>query len=201
MIAYIKGTLEHCLDSHVIVETAGIGYTITISAATMASLPAVGEKVKIFTHMNVKEDGVSLYGFSSLEELDLFHKLITVSGVGPKGALGFLAVMRPKDIILAILSADEKALGRAPGVGKKTAQRVILELRDKFNTVDALSGGISFVSENVSIQPDAKLEAVEALQSLGYSRTEAATAVAGVFEEGMDTEALLKKALTGFSKL
>lgn len=202
MLAYLKGLLEYCKDERIIIEVSGVGYSVLVSAATLASLPPLGSSVKIYTYMNVKEDGISLYGFASMEELDLFHKLITVSGVGPKAALGFLSVMPPQNIIMAILSGDEKALGKAPGVGKKTAQRVILELRDKFKTEDAVSGGVSFASEGTGnpMPGDPKMEAVEALMSLGYSRSEGAAAVSKVYQNGMQTETILKKALVSLVK-
>lgn len=139
MISYIKGTLVHRGNGVVVVEASGLGYEIFVSAATLSVLPEVGETVKIHTHMNVKEDGISLYGFSTAEELELFHRLISVTGVGPKGALGFLSQLKPQEIILAILSDDVKTLSKAPGVGRKTAQRVILELKDKFQTADAIA--------------------------------------------------------------
>ena len=187
MISYIKGTLVHRGNGVVVVETSGLGYEIFVSAATLSVLPEVGETVKIHTHMNVKEDGISLYGFSTAEELELFHRLISVTGVGPKGALGFLSQLKPQEIILAILSDDVKTLSKAPGVGRKTAQRVILELKDKFQI------------EAEELMPTgsngAKFEAMDALAALGYSRSEAAKAVNGVAAEGMTTEDILKAAL------
>ena len=152
--------------------------------------------VKMFTYFSVKEDGVSLYGFASAEEQEMFHKLLTVSGVGPKGALGFLSQLTPQEIILAIISEDVKTLSKAPGVGRKTAQRVILELKDKFKTEEALSMGeeVQGIVET-SVGGDAKFEAIDAMTALGYSRSEAAKAVNAVAAEGMSTEDILKAAL------
>ena len=151
--------------------------------------------MKIHTHMNVKEDGISLYGFSTAEELELFHRLISVTGVGPKGALGFLSQLKPQEIILAILSDDVKTLSKAPGVGRKTAQRVILELKDKFQTADAIAMEMEAEDLMPTGSNGAKFEAMDALAALGYSRSEAAKAVNGVAAEGMTTEDILKAAL------
>lgn len=196
MISYIKGTLERRAESYIIIETGGIGYRIFVSPATLAKLPQTGEMVKVFTYFSVKEDGVSLYGFASAEEQEMFHKLLTVSGVGPKGALGFLSQLTPQEIILAIISEDVKTLSKAPGVGRKTAQRVILELKDKFKTEEALSMGqeVQGIVET-SVGGDAKFEAIDAMTALGYSRSEAAKAVNAVAAEGMSTEDILKAAL------
>ncbi|MGN0134042.1 MAG: Holliday junction branch migration protein RuvA [Anaerotignum sp.] len=196
MIAYIKGTLERRAESYIIIETGGIGYQIFVSPATLAKLPQTGERVKVFTYFSVKEDGVSLYGFASAEEQEMFHKLLTVSGVGPKGALGFLSQLTPQEIILAIISEDVKTLSKAPGVGRKTAQRVILELKDKFKTEEALSMGEELQGDaETSVGGDAKFEAIDAMTALGYSRSEAAKAVNAVAAEGMSTEDILKAAL------
>ena len=140
---------------------------------------------------------MSLYGFSSMEEQEMFNKLLTVSGVGPKGALGFLSMLKPSEIVMAILSDDVKTLSKAPGVGRKTAQRVILELKDKFKTEEALAmGGEELQSiVEVTVDGDAKFEAIDAMTALGYSRSEAAKAVNAVAAEGMSTEDILKKAL------
>ena len=193
MISYIKGTLVHRGNGVVVVEASGLGYEIFVSAATLSVLPEVGETVKI--HMNVKEDGISLYGFSTAEELELFHRLISVTGVGPKGALGFLSQLKPQEIILAILSDDVKTLSKAPGVGRKTAQRVILELKDKFQTADAIAMEMEADDLMPTGSNGAKFEAMDALAALGYSRSEAAKAVNGVAAEGMTTEDILKAAL------
>ncbi len=196
MISYIKGALERRAESYIIIETGGIGYQIFVSPATLAKLPQTGERVRVFTYFSVKEDGISLYGFATMEEQEMFHKLLTVSGVGPKGALGFLSQLTPQEIILAIISEDVKTLSKAPGVGRKTAQRVILELKDKFKTEDALSMGeeLQGVVET-AMGGDAKFEAIDAMTALGYSRSEAAKAVNAVAAEGMSTEDILKAAL------
>ena len=197
MISYIKGTLERRAESYIIIETGGIGYQGFVSPATLAKLPQTGAEVKVFTYFSVKEDGMSLYGFASVEEQEMFNKLLTVSGVGPKGALGFLSMLKPSEIVMAILSDDVKTLSKAPGVGRKTAQRVILELKDKFKTEEAIAMGgeeLGGIVE-VTVDGDAKFEAIDAMTALGYSRSEAAKAVNAVAAEGMSTEDILKAAL------
>ena len=194
MISYIKGTLVHRGNGVVVVEASGLGYEIFVSAATLSVLPEVGETVKIHTHMNVKEDGISLYGFSTAEELELFHRLISVTGVGPKGALGFLSQLKPQEIILAILSDDVKTLSKAPGVGRKTAQRVILELKDKFKGLE-----IEDIPKEEIFAPssDYEGEAVSALVVLGYSPQEAKNALRGA--EG-SVEEMIKMGLKNLAK-
>ena len=194
MISYIKGTLERRGENDIIVEAGGIGYRIFVS--TLAKLPQTGEAVQIFTYFSVKEDGMSLYGFAAREEQEMFEKLLLVNGVGPKGALGFLSVLNPSEIVMAILSDDVKTLSKAPGVGRKTAQRVILDLKDKFKTEDAVSSleGAAGIAESVG-GGNAKFEAIDAMTALGYSRSEAAQAVNAVAAEGMTTEDILKAAL------
>ncbi len=193
MISYIKGTLAHRGESFIILENGGMGYQIFVSAGFLSRTPEVGKDIKIFTYMSVKEDGISLFGFSSKEEQEMFLKLLTVGGVGPKGALGFLSQLTPQEIVMAILSADAKTLSKAPGVGKKTAQRVILELKDKCTTEDAIAIPMEMVDgDSVG---GAKFEAIEAMTALGYSRSEAAKAVGLVAAEGMTTEDILKAAL------
>ncbi len=194
MISYIKGTLAQRGESYIILETGGIGYQIFVSPGFLSKMPETGKEMKIFTYMSVKEDGISLFGFSSKEEQEMFLKLLTVGGVGPKGALGFLSQLSPQEIVMAILSGDEKTLSKAPGVGRKTAQRVILELRDKCTTQDAMAIPMEMEEETGSVG-GAKFEAIEAMTALGYSRSEAAKAVGQVAAEGMTTEDILKAAL------
>jgi len=186
-----------------IVETGGIGYEIFVSPTLLSSLPAMENLVKIYTFMSVKDDGISLFGFSSREELDIFHKLITVSGVGPKGALGILSQLMPREIVMAILSEDVKTLSTAPGVGKKTAQRLILDLKDKFKTKDGMMEGFFEESRETvlgGISNEPKFESIDALTALGYSRSEAAKAVGDIYEDDLTTEELLKRALKRIAK-
>ena len=190
MISYIKGTLERRGENDIIVEAGGIGYRIFVSPATLAKLPQTGEAVQIFTYFSVKEDGMSLYGFAAREEQEMFEKLLLVNGVGPKGALGFLSVLNPSEIVMAILSDDVKTLSKAPGVGRKTAQRVIFKTEDAVSSLEGAAG----IAESVG-GGNAKFEAIDAMTALGYSRSEAAQAVNAVAAEGMTTEDILKAAL------
>ena len=196
MISFIRGSLERRAENFIIIESGGIGYQVFVSPATLARLPQTGAEVKVYTYLDVKEGGISMYGFSSSEEQEMFHKLLTVSGVGPKGALGFLAQLTPRQLILAILSDDVKTLCQAPGVGRKTAQRVVLELKDKFRTEETLEQGEMWQRElSPTGGTDARFEAIDAMMALGYSRNEAGKAVNAIAAEGMTTEYILKAAL------
>lgn len=196
MISYIRGSLERRAENFIIIESGGIGYQVFVSPATLARLPQAGAEVKIYTYLDVKEGGIALYGFSSAEEQEMFHKLLTVSGIGPKGALGFLAQLTPRQLIMAILSDDVKTLCQAPGIGRKTAQRLVLELKDKFRTEEALEQGEMWQRElSPTGGTDARFEAIDAMMALGYSRNEAGKAVSAVAAEGMTTEDILKAAL------
>lgn len=196
MISYIKGSLEYIGEGTIIVETGGIGYSVFVSPMTASALPPQHSQIKIYTYMNVKDDGISLFGFNKMEELELFNKLLTVSGVGPKGALSLLGYMPSSQIIMAIVTDDIATLSKAPGVGKKTAQRLVLDLKDKFKNEDFVQS----ITEELGSEADfsvagEKTEAIEALIALGYTRSEAVKAVASVYKSGMDTQALLKASL------
>ncbi|HCT65688.1 MAG TPA: Holliday junction branch migration protein RuvA [Lachnospiraceae bacterium] len=196
MISYIKGSLEYIGEGTIIVETGGIGYSVFVSPMTASALPPLHSQIKIYTYMNVKDDGISLFGFNKMEELELFNKLLTVSGVGPKGALSLLGYMPSSQIIMAIVTDDIATLSKAPGVGKKTAQRLVLDLKDKFKTEDFVQS----ITEELGSEADfsvagEKTEAIEALIALGYTRSEAVKAVASVYKSGMDTQAVLKASL------
>ncbi|MCD7904914.1 MAG: Holliday junction branch migration protein RuvA [Clostridiales bacterium] len=199
MINYIKGTLAYKGEDFIVLDNNGIGCKIYVSALTLMNISK--EETTVYTYMNVSENDISLYGFLTTEELSLFHRLITVSGVGPKSAVGLLSVLTPAQIIFAIVSDDAKTIASGQGIGKKTAQRIILELRDKLAResdvsaeaalTDAVSSGVSAVSE--------KSEAVEALVVLGFSRTEAVKAVSAVYTSGMSTEDAIKLGLRALS--
>lgn len=200
MIAFVKGILEEASAESVVIESGGLGYRIAVSSATAQALPSIGSPVKLYTYLNVTETGVALFGFAAKEEQEMFQRLITVSGIGPKGALGFLSALSPSELILAVLSDDLKTLCKAPGIGKKTAQRMVLELRDKFHNEDFLLGSRALPAAVEFVQGDPKTEAVEALAQLGYTRSEAVRAVSGVDGEGLSTEAILKQALKSMLK-
>ena len=200
MIAMIKGILMDKSEGEAIVMTSGgLGMRAMCSMNTLAALPAAGEECMLFTHMSVREDAMELYGFLKREERDMFCRLISVSGIGPKSALGVLGSMPLSDLRLAILTGDAAALSRAPGIGKKTAQRISLELKDKL-AQDALGGAVGldeFVvtsSVDASVQ-DAVSEAMLALKSLGYTPQEAANALKSVKGQADTPDELIKLAL------
>jgi Holliday junction DNA helicase RuvA len=204
LIAYVNGILESVEEGICVVDVNGIGYNVFISGSTMDRMPGVGEAVKLYTYTNVKEDSFTLFGFLSRDELNLFKMLITVNGIGPKGGLSILSVMTPDDLRFAIMAGDSKSLSKAPGIGKKTAERITLELRDKLKVSESklLGGGgsgiASGIAESDGVNP-ARDEAVAALVALGYNSTDSMKAVRKVLasnpEAGEDTEKLLKLAL------
>ncbi len=192
MIRYIKGELTEIYENTIVVECYGVGYEIMVPASISGMLPQTGNEVKIYTYQYVKEDALDLYGFISPDDLEIFKLLITVSGIGPKGALNILSTISPDDLRLAVLSDDVKAIQRAPGIGGKTAQKLIIELKDKLKLEDVLERKQSNVSVNIQGPRD---EAIEALTALGYSSSEAIRAVRSVEDEVTDSEAILKQAL------
>lgn len=196
MIAYVKGEIIDIQEDNVVIECGNIGYNIKISASTAQMLPGIGENVKIFTYTCVREDAFILYGFLSKDDLEVFKKCITVNGIGPKGALAILSVMDADSLRFAILSGDAKAIAKAPGIGGKTAERLILDLRDKVKLEDTFVGGA--LQENIQTTPlnNQKKEAVEALSALGYSGADSLKAVNQVeLVESMTVEDILKAAL------
>ena len=198
MIAYIKGIVEDISEDNVVLDVHDVGYNVKISLDTVGRLPGVGEMVKLYTYTLVKEDAFQLYGFLTRDELELFKLCITVSGIGPKGAQAILSVMDPDSLRFAIMSGDVKMISKAPGVGKRTAERLILELKGKISMEDtAIGKDISSHGGIVSAaDSEQKREAVEALVSLGYGQAEslkAVNAIEGI--ENMDSGAILKAAL------
>ena len=197
MIAYIKGIVEDINEENVVVDVHDIGYNIKISAETASRVPGIGEQVKLYTYTLVKEDAFQLFGFLTRDELELFKLCITVSGIGPKGAQAILSVMEPDALRFAIMSGDVKAISKAPGVGKRTAERLILELKGKIS-VDDTTVGKEIISGGgqIAADTDQKREAIEALVALGYGQTESMKAVNSIeHPEELDSGALLKAAL------
>ncbi len=192
MISYIKGELAEIEEDTIVVEAGGIGYRILIPASLFQELPAVGRKVQIYTHFQVKEDSMSLYGFSCREDVRMFRMLIGVSGIGPKGALGILSVLSPDDLRFAVLAEDAAAIAKAPGIGRKTAQKCILELKDKLSLEEAVRIKLDH-GQAADAAAGARDEAVQALAALGYSAAEAMRAVK--LAEGETAEELIKSAL------
>lgn len=201
MFAYIKGTLEQKSSDSIIVEAGGIGYRIFTALSTLNSLGQAGSSIKIYTHYYVREDIVALYGFLTTEELGMFDMLLTVSGVGPKAAISMVSTLSPSRFALAVVSQDSKALSKAPGIGAKMAQRIILELKDKISKeqLTASSSPVSQASGDVA-NGSAVSEAVSALMVLGYSALEASSSVSGVYQEGMSVEGIIMKALKSLSR-
>lgn len=198
MIAYVNGVVEDISEDNVVLDVAGIGYNVRISSDTAKRLPRVGERVKLYTYTSVKEDSFLLYGFLSRNDLAVFKQCITVSGIGPKGALSLLSVMDGDSLRYAVMSGDTKAISKAPGIGARTAQRLILELKDKIHIDDVLIQKEISANSAAGAQADSiqKREAVEALVSLGYGQTESLRAVNSIEAiEEMDAGAVLKAAL------
>ncbi|RBP46615.1 Holliday junction branch migration protein RuvA [Garciella nitratireducens] len=196
MFDYMKGTLEEILEDSIIIENNGIGYKIYISKQTLNQIVDKGSNIKIYIDMTLKEEEIFLYGFFTKEERNLYRKLISVSGVGSKVAMGILSVQNTKDLIRSIIEEDIKSLIQAPGIGKKTAQRIVLELRDKLKKEQSDFLGNSTNDkleniENISIRE----EAINALITLGYSVSQSHRAVTSVFKENLDVETLIKEAL------
>ncbi len=192
MYSYIKGTVEEIYIDSIVVENNGIGYKINVSSNTIMNLQ-VGEATKIYTKLIVREDDMSLCGFVSREELKMFELLTSVSKIGPKVALSILSFASPAQLGAYILSEDIGKLSKAPGVGKKTAERIVLELKDKVD-----KNNIEFEPTLLSQKPTfiSQDESVDALVALGYTLSESKEAVQKCKKDGMNTEAIIKKALT-----
>jgi len=201
MFYYLSGMIAHIEPYLVVVDCGGVGYACKTTSYTLANLKK-GEKGKVFTHLNVREDAMELYGFGTQEELNLFQQLISVTGVGPKAALSILSTSTPANLALSIITGDEKALTCAPGIGKKIAQRVILELKDKLakgQTINA--AGESYGGTGVTIIPENKgSEAAAALAVLGYSQAEINVALKGIDMSNLTLEQIIKQALKKMMK-
>ena len=197
MISYVKGILTEIIEDTIIVETGGIGVEIHVPLTLIGSLPHIGDELKIYTYFKVAEDSMSLYGFENRRDLDMFGQLIAISGIGPKGALAILSTLSPDELRMAVIAGDAKAISAAQGIGAKTAQRVILELKDKISAEDLLgSAGYKNTASVNSNESTASSEAVEALIALGYTGSQALRAVREVeIDDSMDSEAVLKAAL------
>lgn len=202
MIQFVKGILDTVSESQIVVENQGIGFEILVPMSVVSALPQTGNEVKIYTYMHVREDAIQLFGFLTKDELAMFRLLITVSGIGPKGALGILSVMDADALRFAILADDAKSISKAPGIGVKTAGKLILELRDKVDFEEAIegaldrgemnaAGGVSAGENGAAVN-----EAIQALVALGYSSAEAVKAVKKVAAAPDQTvEDVLKAAL------
>lgn len=193
MISYITGIVDFVESDKVIIDHNGIGYAIYMPSASLEMI-GMGEELKIYTYLNVREDAMQLFGFLTKEELNLFKLLIGVSGVGPKGAIAIISACPGDNLQMAIISGDAKAISRAPGIGNKTAQRIIIELKDKIDLESMITPMVE--TESMSQGKAIQSEAIEALVALGYSRSDAFNAVKKIKDpESMDVEELLKHAL------
>ncbi|MCI8598761.1 MAG: Holliday junction branch migration protein RuvA [Lachnospiraceae bacterium] len=206
MIAHIRGKLIYIEpeDGIAVVETGGIGYVILLSGRDMELLPGYGDEVKLYTYLQVREDGLQLYGFFTREDQKLFKMLIGVSGIGPKGALGILTALSADDLRFAVLADDAKTIAKSPGIGVKTAQKLILELKDKLKIEDVLEARMHPAAKENQVAAsdlaDAKNEAIEALTALGYSASDSLKSVRQVeLKDEMTVEDILKAALKNMS--
>ena len=209
MLAYIKGTLEMKMTGYVVIDVGGLGYKVFMSDSGIEKLGNIGETIKVHTYYNVREDDISIYGFNTLEELKMFELLISVSGVGAKTALGMLAVCEPTEFALAVITEDIKTLTQMPGIGAKSAQRIILELKDKIKKeqqiqeltkkAEKISGIKTKLEEKIENQEKID-EAMAALQVLGYNKREIEKAFEKLVKENMTTEELIRKGLSILGK-
>ena len=196
MIAFLKGILEENRPGNLVIDVNGVGYNVAVSESVSESLPSIGNEIKVYTYLSVREDGMSLYGFLTRDELDMFNLLIGVSGVGPKGAQALLRIADVPVIKYFIVTGDVASLSKAPTIGKKTAERIIVDLKDKL-AKEPLIGTVS----DVPSQPDGKLsqdalDAIEALAALGYDKKEAKAAVLKIEHlEELNTNEILKLSL------
>lgn len=202
MIAYIRGVVIDISENAVVVDVHDIGYRVFVTVKDAQVMPSPGNEVRIHTYLNVKEDAMQLFGFLSRDDLGVFKLLLNVNGIGPRAALSVLSALSADDLRFAVLSDDVKSISAAPGIGKKTAQKLILELKDKFSLEDAFEKRIENNGQTAAVSGvmDAAGEAVQALTALGYSSTDAWKAVKKVdVTEDMITEDILKAALKHIS--
>lgn len=197
MYAFIEGEVCEKLNGSLVLLASGVGWQLNCSNNTLQAAPPVGEKMRCYTYLSVREDAMELFGFASREEKEMFLQLTSVSGIGPKTALGVLGAMPLRDLNLAILLGDVNALSRAPGIGKKTAQRIALELKDKISQADvsAAAAPSQGAVSAAALNSDAVTEAIEALIALGYSSTEARNAISQIKDQTDKPEELIRLAL------
>ena len=198
MYAFIEGEVCEKTNGALVLLAYGVGWQLSCSNNTIQAAPALGEKMRCYTYLSVREDAMELFGFATREEKEMFTQLTSVSGIGPKTALGVLGAMPLRDLNLAILLGDVNALSRAPGIGKKTAQRIALELKDKVTQADvsaAAAGSGVPVPAASAVNADGVTEAIEALIALGYSSTEARNAISQVRDQSDKPEELIRLSL------
>ncbi len=202
MIKYLNGILAEVDIDSIVVEVNGIGYGVNVPVSVIENVREIGSKIKIYTYMNVKEDDVSLYGFLTKDELDIFKRVISVSGIGPKGGLAILSTLSADDLRFAVLSDDAKAISKAPGIGLKTASKLILELKDKFDLQEAFEKKSNNVMQTSVRNNSEAQDAVEALVALGYSSTDALKAVRSLdIDDSISCGNIVKMALKVIGKV
>ena len=196
MYAFIEGEVCEKLNGSLVLLASGVGWQLLCSNTTLQAAPPVGEKMRCYTSLSVREDAMDLFGFATREEKEMFLQLTSVSGIGPKTALGILGAMSLRDLNMAILLGATGALARAPGIGKKTAQRITLELKDKVAQADVSAPAAGMpVSSAAAVPADSVMEAIEALTALGYSSTEARNAISQIRDQSDKPEELIRLAL------
>ena len=200
MIAFIEGKVAEKNPGELVINAGGVGFSLLCSNSTLADAPAKGETWRCYTVMNVREDAMELFGFATQQERTMFRRLCTVTGVGAKTALGVLSALSVRDLSIAIVTGDAAALARAPGIGKKTAQRIILELKDKVEQQD-VSAAAGAAAPKAAPVTSAQQEAQAALQALGYTAAEAAKAISRVADQGDTVDKLIMLALRQMSSL
>jgi len=199
MIAFVNGILDMKLNSFVVIDVGGIGYKIFMSESAIEKVGEIGEKIKIYTHHHVREDDISLYGFLTMEELNMFELLISVSGVGAKSALSILANVEPSAFALAVITNDTSKLVKIPGVGAKTAARIVLELKDKLKNQDLADKKKDEPKKNTANEEELE-EAISALQVLGYNRKDIEKVFEKIDISGLKLEDIIKLGLKYLSR-
>lgn len=196
MIAFLRGEVAAVSENRLVLDVNNVGYQIFISGRDAADMPSVGEEVKIYTYLSVREDAMQLFGFLSEDDLEVYKLLLNVNGIGPKAGLGILSVLSADDLRFAVLSDDARTISKAPGIGNKTAQKLILELKDKLSLEEAFEKKLQKAENTGSGLEANRGEAVQALVALGYSNSDALRAVKKAdITQDMDTETILKLAL------
>lgn len=197
MIGRLTGILLEKQPPHIVLDVQGVGYELDAPMSTFYQLPAAGEKATLYTHMVVREDAQLLYAFSTKRDREVFRELIRLNGVGPKLALALMSGLDVDELVRAVQSQDTSALTRVPGVGKKTAERLLVELKDRFKAWETIPGSLKPLATGTAAPASMTADAVSALIALGYKPQEASKAVAAVEEQGLNSEELIRRALRG----
>ena len=199
MIAFVNGILEMKLNGYIVIDVGGVGYKVFMSETSIDILGNIGDKVKVYTHQHVREDDISLYGFLTMEELNMFELLISVSGVGAKSALSILANVEPSSFALAVITDDTSKLVKIPGVGAKTAARIVLELKDKLKNQDMVAKK-DIINKKTTVNEEELDEAISALQVLGYNRRDIEKVFEKIDLSNLTLEDMIKQGLKYLSR-